>query len=86
MIRVTKASQESRWRGPRTAAIGWTAAGSGARFMGLVQRTDAAREWAYDRNSSIGRLDKGFDQAKAKGWTVVDMKRDWKVIYPFEKK
>lgn len=42
-------------------------------------------EWAYDRQSSIGRLDKALDEAKAKGWTVVDMKRDWKVVYRFER-
>jgi phosphoserine phosphatase len=63
----------------------WTAAGDGARFMGLVHHTDAAREWAYDRQSSVGRLDKALDEAAQKGWTVVDMKRDWKVIYPFQK-
>jgi len=62
----------------------WTAAGDGARFMGLVRHTDAQREWAYDRQSSIGRLDKALDEATARGWTVVDMKRDWKKIYPFE--
>ena len=62
----------------------WTAAGSGARFMGIVHHTDAGREWAYDRQSSIGRLDKALDEAKAKGWTVVDMKEDWKRIFPFE--
>jgi hypothetical protein len=62
----------------------WTAAGDGARFMGLVRHTDAHREWAYDRQSSIGRLDKALDEANAKGWTVVDMKRDWKKICPFE--
>jgi phosphoserine phosphatase len=64
----------------------WTAAGGGARFMGLVHHTDAAREWAYDRKSSIGRLDKALDEAQAKGWTVVDMRNDWKTIYPFEKR
>jgi phosphoglycolate phosphatase-like HAD superfamily hydrolase len=63
----------------------WTAAGDGARFMGLVHHTDAAREWAYDRQSSVGRLDKALDEAIQKGWTVVDMKQDWKVIYPFQK-
>ena len=63
----------------------WTAAGSGARFMGIVHHTDAVREWAYDRDSSIGRLDKALDEAQAKGWTVMDMKRDWKVIFPFDK-
>ena len=64
----------------------WTAAGSGPRFCLYVHHTDAVREWAYDRKSSIGRLDKGLDEAQARGWTVVDMKRDWKIIYPFEKK
>jgi phosphoserine phosphatase len=63
----------------------WTAAGDGARFMGIVRHTDAAREWAYDRQSSIGRLDKALDEALQKGWTVVDMKQDWKVIYPFQR-
>jgi phosphoglycolate phosphatase-like HAD superfamily hydrolase len=53
----------------------WTAAGSGPRFMGLVHHTDAEREWAYDRTSHIGRLDKALDEAQAKGWTVVDMKQ-----------
>ena len=60
----------------------WTTAGKGARFALFVHHTDAEREWAYDRNSSIGRLDKGLDEARANGWTVVDMKQDWKVIYP----
>jgi phosphoserine phosphatase len=64
----------------------WTTAGSGARFALLVHHTDAEREWAYDRASSVGRLDKALDEALAKGWTVVDMKNDWKVVYPFEKK
>jgi haloacid dehalogenase-like hydrolase len=59
----------------------WTAAGAGARFMGLVHHTDAAREWAYDRTSSVGRLDHAFDEAKANGWTVVDMKEDWMRIF-----
>ena len=62
----------------------WTAAGSGPRFMGLVHHTDAEREWAYDRTSHIGKLDKALDEANAKGWTVVDMKKDWKKIFPFE--
>ncbi len=63
----------------------WTAAGAGKRFMGLVHHTDAEREWAYDRESSVGRLDKALDEATAKGWTVVDMKKDWKRVFPFEK-
>jgi hypothetical protein len=57
-------------------------AGSGARSALYVHHTDAEREWAYDRKSAIGKLDKGLDEAKAKGWTVVDMKADWKKIYP----
>ena len=64
----------------------WTAAGGGARFMGVVHHTDAVREWAYDRQSSVGKLDKALDEAEAKGWTVVDMKRDWNLIFPFEAK
>ena len=64
----------------------WTAAGSGARFMGLVHHTDAVREYAYDRNSPVGRLDKAWDEAVRRKWIVVDMKNDWKVIYPFEMK
>ncbi len=63
----------------------WTTAGKGPRFALYVHHTDAEREWAYDRESSFGRLDKGLDEAQTKGWTVVDMKQDWKVIYPYEK-
>ena len=64
----------------------WTTAGQGPRFALYVHHTDIEREWAYDRKSNIGRLDKGLDEAQAKGWTVVDMKQDWKVIYPHEKR
>jgi phosphoserine phosphatase len=60
----------------------WTTAGAGARFALIVRHTDAAREWAYDRESSIGRLDKALDEAQTHGWTVVDMARDWRAIYP----
>src|SRR5262245_29759501 len=60
----------------------WTAAGTGARFCLFVHHTDAAREWAYDRTSNAGRLDKGLDEAKTRGWTVVDMKTDWKTVFP----
>jgi hydroxymethylpyrimidine pyrophosphatase-like HAD family hydrolase len=62
----------------------WTAAGEGARFCLYIHHTDAEREWAYDRQSSIGRLDKGLDEAKARGWTVVSMKDDWKRVFAFE--
>jgi phosphoglycolate phosphatase-like HAD superfamily hydrolase len=64
----------------------WTAAGSGLRFMGLIHHTDAEREWAYDRTSHIGKLDKALDEANSKGWTVVDMKRDWKRVFLFDER
>jgi hypothetical protein len=63
----------------------WTAAGSGPRFCLYVHHTDYEREWAYVRQSHVGRLDKGLDEAKAKGWTVVSMKDDWKHVFPFER-
>jgi hypothetical protein len=62
----------------------WTAAGSDSRLCVYVHHTDAEREWAYDRQSHVGKLDEGLDEARAKGWTVVDMKTDWRRIYPFE--
>jgi len=61
----------------------WTASNKLKSFMLYVHHTDAEREWAYDRDSHIGRLDKGLDEANEKGWTVVDMKNDWKKIYSF---
>jgi phosphoglycolate phosphatase-like HAD superfamily hydrolase len=63
----------------------WTAAGAGARFMGIVHHTDADREWAYDRKSHVGQLDRALDEGKARGWTLVDMKRDWKTVYAFQR-
>jgi hypothetical protein len=60
----------------------WTTAGSGPRFALIVHHDDAAREWAYDRTSSIGKLDKAWDEAVARGWTVVSMKDDWRAIFP----
>lgn len=63
----------------------WTAGGSGARFCLYVHHTDPVREWAYDRTSGIGRLDKGLDEARMRGWTVVDMKVDWKRVFPYER-
>jgi hypothetical protein len=62
----------------------WTTSGPGARFGLIVHHTDAALEYAYDRESSIGRLDKALEEAKAKDWTVVDMKKDWRQVFPFE--
>ena len=60
----------------------WTAAGPGPRLMLLVHHTDAVREYAYDRQDKLARLDKALDEAEAKGWIVVDMKNDWKTIFP----
>lgn len=60
----------------------YTAAGEGPRLMLYLHHTDAEREWAYDRDSAIGKLDKGLDEAREKGWTVIDMKKDWKRIFP----
>ncbi len=60
----------------------WTCSGDRTAFCLYVHHTDSDREWAYDRKSSIGRLDKGLDEAAAKGWTVVDMKNDWKRVFP----
>lgn len=62
----------------------WTAAGDGPSLMVLVHHTDAKREWAYDKDSHIGKLDKALVEANEKGWTVVDMKEDWKVVFPFQ--
>jgi phosphoserine phosphatase len=63
----------------------WTTAGKGKRFGLIVHHTDSEREYAYDKESHVGRLDKALDEAKAHEWIVVSMKRDWKVIYPFQK-
>lgn len=62
----------------------WTAGGMGARFIGLLHHTDAQREFAYDRHSKVGKLDKALDEAHARGWTVVDMQRDWRRVFGFE--
>jgi hypothetical protein len=63
----------------------WTSAGLGPRLGLIVHHTDADREWAYDRGSHFGRLDKALDEAPKAGWVVVDMKEDWKKVYAFEK-
>jgi phosphoglycolate phosphatase-like HAD superfamily hydrolase len=62
----------------------WTAAWPGPRFMGIVHHTDAEREYAYDRQSHVGKLDKALDEARKRNWTVVDMKSDWKQIFPLQ--
>ena len=60
----------------------WSTAGPGPRLGVLIHHTDAEREWAYDRDSHIGQLQRGLDEAPERGWAVVDMKNDWKVIFP----
>lgn len=62
----------------------WTTSGRGSRFGLIVHHTDAKREWAYDRKSSVGRLDKALDEAQQRGWVVVDMEKDWKVVFSFD--
>ena len=59
----------------------WTTSGRGPRFGLIVHHTDAKREWAYDRESHIGALIRALDEAPTRGWTLVDMQRDWKMIY-----
>lgn len=63
----------------------WTTSGKGARLGMIVHHTDAEREFAYDRDSHVGKLDKGLDEAPKRGWTIIDMKSDWKTIYPSDK-
>jgi hypothetical protein len=60
----------------------WTTSGAGARLGVLVHHDDAAREWAYDRESPIGRLARGLDEAPKRGWLVVGMQSDWTTVYP----
>ncbi|MGH7937782.1 MAG: haloacid dehalogenase-like hydrolase, partial [Bryobacteraceae bacterium] len=60
----------------------WTTTGAGPRFGMIIHHTDAAREWAYDRKSTFGKLDRGLDEGPKRGWTIVDMKNDWKTIFP----
>jgi phosphoserine phosphatase len=63
----------------------WTTAAKGPRLGVIVHHTDAEREWAYDRDSHIGQLVRGLDEGPKRGWVIVDMKNEWKVIYPFQK-
>ncbi len=62
----------------------WTAAGNGARFMGLIHHDDAEREWAYDRQSRVGKLDKALDEASRRSWTIASMKSDFKTVFSFD--
>jgi hypothetical protein len=60
----------------------WTSSGTGPRFALILHHDDRVREWAYDRESDIGRLARGLDEAQKRGWNIVSMKEDWKRIYP----
>ncbi len=62
----------------------WVTAGEGPRFGLIVHHTDGEREFAYDRESAVGRLDRALDEADERGWTVVDMKKAWKRVFPFD--
>jgi hypothetical protein len=62
--------------------IEYTLAGKGRRLGLFVHHTDADREYAYDRKSHVGTLDKALDQAAANGWIIVDMKADWARVFP----
>jgi phosphoglycolate phosphatase-like HAD superfamily hydrolase len=63
----------------------WTTSGPGPRLGVIVHHTDAVREWAYDRGSHVGALSRALDEAPARGWVLVDMKEDWKVVHPFDR-
>jgi phosphoserine phosphatase len=62
----------------------WTTSGTGPRLGMIVHHTDATREFAYDRDSAVGTLARALDEAPKRGWVVVDMKTDWKLIFPFD--
>jgi phosphoglycolate phosphatase-like HAD superfamily hydrolase len=64
----------------------WTTSGSGPRMALYLHHDDGEREWAYDRKSPVGRLDRGLDEAPRRGWTVVSMKNDFRIVFPFETK
>jgi phosphoserine phosphatase len=66
------------------AMLEWVAGGTGARFALIVHHDDAAREFAYDRDAGLARLDRGLDEAPKRGWTLVSMKNDWKRVFPFD--
>jgi hypothetical protein len=62
--------------------LDYTMAGEGPRFAMILHHTDAAREFAYDRDSHVGKLDRGLDEGPGRGWVIVDMARDWEKIWP----
>lgn len=64
----------------------WSTSGDGPRFGLIVHHTDAEREWAYDRDSAVGRLNRGLDEGPGRGWLIIDMQRDWARIFPRQSK
>ncbi|MEY3828069.1 MAG: hypothetical protein RLZZ148_2896 [Cyanobacteriota bacterium] len=62
----------------------WTEAGDGSTMMAIIHHTDGEREWEYDRNSLVGKLDKALDIARSQGWLIVDMKKDWRQVFSFD--
>ncbi len=68
------------------AMLEWVTAGAGPRLGVIIHHDDAEREYAYDRGSMVGKLERGLDEANSRGWTVVGMRRDWKRVFPFETK
>ena len=64
------------------AMLEWTAAGDGPRLSMPLHHTDAAREWAYDRESPVGRLERALDEGPSRGWLIVDMASDWQAVFP----
>jgi hypothetical protein len=60
----------------------WTTAGEGPRLGLLLHHTDAKREWAYDRDSHVGRLNRGLDESADRGWVLVNMRKDWRRVFP----
>jgi hypothetical protein len=65
-----------------TEMLEWVTAGAGARFALFVHHDDAAREFAYDRADRLQKFDRGWDEALARGWTIVSMRDDWNTVFP----
>ena len=65
------------------AMLEWVAGGTGARFALIVHHDDAVREFAYDREAGLAKLDRGLDEGK-RGWTMASMKNNWKRVFPFD--
>ena len=62
----------------------WATAGPGPRLGMLLHHTDAKREWAYDRDSHVGKLSRGLDEGPERGWVIIDMEADWSRVFPVE--